>query len=296
MTVSSPLVVAIIQARMASSRLPGKVLLDIAGEPMLGRVARRTQRARLVHQVLIATTTDPGDDAIQAYCERSGFGCFRGNQHDVLDRYYQAALAAHAGVVVRITADCPVIDPALIDQSVLALYGLNGPAAGLPPEVALPAEPRFDFVANRLPPPWGRTFPIGLDTEVCTFAALQRAWREARLPHQREHVMPYLYEPGNSVHVTSLIDVPASAPADAPPGAFRVLRLDHDPDYGDMRWTVDTAEDLALLRRIYAHFGGRDDFAWLDVLCLVQEHPELSEINADVTHKSVHDVDQRFTR
>lgn len=287
-------IVAIIQARMASTRLPGKVLLDIAGEPMLARVVERTQRAQTVAEVVVATTSEASDDAILALCQARGVRCHRGSQHDVLDRYYQAARAAEAEIIVRITADCPAIDAQLIDQVVLALFGLNGRGSSLAGGAGINNDPRFDFAANRLPPPWGRTFPIGLDTEVCTFAALERAWKEASQPHQREHVMPYIYEPQRSVHVTTLVDVPTEAPPETPAGFFRVLRVDHDPDLGALRWTVDTAGDLELMRRIYAHFSGHDDFSWQDILNLFKEQPELAEINAGVSHKSVHDVDQHY--
>src|SRR5512142_82715 len=140
-------VLAIIQARMASSRLPGKVLLDIAGQPMLARVYARTSRSALVDEVLVATTTDPSDDPVAAFCKAHGVAYARGSQFDVLDRYYQAARLHPADVIVRITADCPAIDPALIDDAVATLLGTSARCA-----------PDFDFVANRLPPPFRRSF------------------------------------------------------------------------------------------------------------------------------------------
>ncbi len=131
---------------------------------------------------------------------------------------------------------------------------------------------RYDFAADRLPPPWHLTYPIGLDVEVCTFSGLERAWKEAAQPYQREHVMPYFYDLE---------------------GRFRVKLIHHDPDYGAMRWTVDTPADLELLRRIFDHFGGRDDFTWLDVLALFEREPELAQINADVQAKHLTDFDAR---
>ena len=262
--------IAIVQARMSSSRLPGKVLLDIAGQPMLARVVTRTRRARLVDQVVVATSRDASDDPVAALCAQSNYACYRGSQHDVLDRYYQAACRFAAEVVGRLTADCPVIDPQIIDHTLAAFFGMQDDPLGARPQRF--DELAWDFAANRLPPPWGRTYPIGLDTEVCTFPALRRAWQEASQPYQREHVMPYLYEA---------------------PGRFRVLLVNHDQDYGALRWTVDTPEDLQLLRRIYAAFEGHDDFSWLQVLELYQQHPELAQINAQVHHKSMREVDQR---
>jgi spore coat polysaccharide biosynthesis protein SpsF len=247
---------AIIQARMASSRLPGKVLKDLGGEPMLVRVIERVRRAQLVEVVAVATTGDSGDDPIAALCEQRGYPVWRGSQYDVLDRYYRAAQHLNAGVVVRVTADCPVIDPGVIDLTVSAFF-----QAGV------------DFAANRLPPPWKRTWPIGLDTEVVTFAALERAWKEATEKYQREHVMPYFYDQE---------------------GRFKILVVENDTDYGSLRWTVDTPEDLELLRRIYASFDNRDDFRWKDVLDLFEREPELAQINAGVRHKIGSEVDERL--
>jgi spore coat polysaccharide biosynthesis protein SpsF len=282
-------IIAIIQARMASSRLPGKVMLDIAGEPMLARVVERTSMATTLDRVVVATTTDPNDDPIQEFCTHRGIACFRGSQFDVLDRYYQAARAYAANVIVRITADCPLIDPDLIDHAVISFLGDKLPAE-IDEAEALP----WDFAANRLPPPWGRTYPIGLDVELCTYSALQRAWIEATQTYQREHVMPYLYEPDHSVHFSSLETPTPHEPI--PANHFRVLQINHDPDYGHMRWTVDTAEDLHLVREIFTHFHAANDFKWLDVVRLFEEQPELARINANVTHKHAHDVDTRANK
>lgn len=249
-------VVAIIQARMGSSRLPGKVLLDLAGQPMLAHVIQRTRQAKWVNDVWVATTNDPSDDPIAAFCQAQGCPVYRGSVYDVLDRFYQAALTATADVIVRITGDCPLMDPAVIDQTVQAFVDSGA-----------------DFACNRLPPPARRTWPIGLDVEVCRFAGLARAWREATLPYEREHVMPFFYDTE---------------------GRFQVLVVDHDPDYGAYRWTVDTAEDLALLRAIFAHFGKQTDFTWLDVLALMQQQPDLGKLNAGVRHKLGTEVDDRM--
>jgi spore coat polysaccharide biosynthesis protein SpsF len=266
-------IVAIIQARMGASRLPGKVLLDIGGEPMLVRVVERTRRSRLVDNVVVATTSEVQDDPLADLCAARRYPFYRGSLHDVLDRFYQAARTFGAEVIVRITADCPVIDPALVNETVQMLTTSD-----------------CDYVANRLPPPWGRTYPIGLDVEVCTFAALERAWKEADQPFQREHVMPYLYEgipPESLAHGKSHIAQAVS------PRGFHVALLHHHLDYGSLRWTVDTPEDLELLRRIYSRFGGRDDFSWHDVVALWQREPDLFKVNVSVKHKTAFDVDER---
>jgi len=268
---------------MASSRLPGKVLLDIAGQPMLARVVERARRARTVTQTVVATTVDASDDRVERLCAERGYPCFRGSAQDVLDRYYHAARQFGAEIVVRVTADCPVIDPELIDEVVIALMGEEF-VSGQWTSVSAIAESdlrvdssqqpstRYDFVANRLPPPWGRTYPIGLDVEVCTNSGLEIAWREARLPHQREHVMPFFYDN---------------------PERFRICLVNHDVDLSAYRWTVDTAEDLELLRQVYARFDGGDDFSWLDVLALFEREPELRRINEQVRHKDYRETDER---
>ncbi len=269
-------VVAIIQARMASSRLPGKVLLDIGGEPMLRRVFARTSRARRVDRVLVATTTEASDDPVASYCEAQHIEYSRGSQFDVLDRYYQAALRYQANIVVRITADCPAIDPVLIDSAVAELLGSGDHDA-----------PAFDFVANRLPPPFHRSFPIGLDVEVCTFAALERAWKEGKEPLHREHVMPYLYEGVQLSVCDAHLETGVSS------RGFHVGLLNHVPNLGALRWTVDTPEDLEFMRQVYARFEGHDEFTWEQLLELVEREPQLSAINAAVHHKTLSDVDDR---
>jgi len=250
-----PAVVGIIQARMGSSRLPGKVLKDIGGESMLYRVVVRARRAQSLGRVVVATTTDASDDPVAEFCRDRGFPCYRGHPFDVLDRYYRAALLFSASTIVRLTADCPVIEPGEIDRTVRAFYAAQ-----------------VDFAANRLPPPWKRTTPIGMDTEVVTFAALERAWREADAQYAREHVMPYLYEET---------------------GRFKVLLVDHVPDLGYLRLTVDTPDDLKLIRRIYEHFDNSDEFNLNEIVSLLSRQPELLQINADVIHKSFKDTDER---
>lgn len=250
-----PKIVCIIQARMGSSRLPGKVLKKICGKPMLAWVVERASRSKLVEKVIIATTVSRDDDALEAYCNLSKLFIFRGSEFDVLDRYYQAAKSTAADIVVRLTADCPLIDPALIDETIKVLMENN-----------------LDFAANRLPPPYHRTYPVGLDVEVAAFPALETAWKNADEGFEREHVMPYIYDPKNG---------------------FKFMMIDHDTDLGDYRWTVDTPEDLEFVRQVTKELNCRNDFTWLDVLKLVNENPEIAEINTGITHKSMRDVDSR---
>ena len=263
-------VVAIIQGRMSSSRLPGKILADIVGQPMLTRVFTRTSRATTLDDVLFATTTDASDDPVAEYCDFSGLPFTRGSLYDVLDRYYQAAKGAKADVIVRITADCPVIDPALIDNVVNTLR-----------------EDEYDFACNRLPPPWHRTYPIGLDVEACTFKVLEQAWKKAQEPQHREHAMPYFYEGVELTRQSRTLETGTS------PRGYQIALLHHTTDFGEYRWTVDTPEDLEFMRQVYSRFDGRDDFTWKEVLDLVHDHPELAQINAGVQHKTLKDVDTR---
>ena len=238
-------ILAIIQARMGSGRLPGKVLMDLGGETVLARVVSRLKRSREIDNIVVATTSTPADEAILTECQRLEVGCFRGSEIDVLDRYCQAAHANAAHTVVRITSDCPLIDPPLVDETIRVFR-----------------DERADYASNVFP----RTYPRGLDTEVFTGAALDRAWSEAREPHQREHVTPYLYE-----H----------------PQIFRLASACGKADYSRYRWTLDTREDLHLLRTIYSRFDGCDDFSWQEVLQLMEREPELEELNSQILQKSV---------
>ncbi|MGV8026799.1 MAG: cytidylyltransferase domain-containing protein [Anaerolineaceae bacterium] len=248
-------IVAIIQARMGSSRLPGKVLRDIYGKPMLEWVVERARKASMLSEVAVATTIDQSDDMLEQVCANLCVSCLRGSVFDVLDRYYQAARQCEADVIVRLTADCPLIDPGLIDLVVTRFL-----------------EEKVDFAANRLPPPYERTYPIGLDVEVVAFTALERAWKEAIASHEREHVLPYLYDT---------------------PGRFKILVVDYERNLGNYRWTVDTQPDLRFIQEVVAHLPDKENFSWLDVLKIVEENPQLSEINAGISHKSFLDVDER---
>jgi len=169
----NPKVVAIIQARMSSKRLPNKVLADIAGRPMLWQVVDRVRRVQSLDQVVVATSEGPGDMAIADFCVQNGVQCFRGSHDDVLNRYYQASKLFQADVIIRLTADCPLLDPTVIEKVVQEFL------AG-----------HYDYVSNTLEP----TYPNGLDTEVLRREALERAWCYARLKSERAHVTPYIWK------------------------------------------------------------------------------------------------------
>jgi spore coat polysaccharide biosynthesis protein SpsF len=249
-------VVAIVQARMGSSRLPGKVLSEIVGRPMLSHVMRRAARIKGVDRCIVATTWSEEDQPVVNLCAELGVAYVCGHPTDVLDRFYDAAVEAEADVIVRLTGDCPLLDPD-VSQRTLSAF--------------LQSEPPLDFAANRLPD--HRTYPIGLDTEVCTFEALATAHDEAKAPHQREHVMPYLYEN---------------------PGRFRLRLVDAPRDLSQLRWTVDAPEDLEFVRAVYGALAPDIDFGMADVLKLLESQPGLLSINAQVKHRTMADVDPRF--
>ena len=239
-------IVAIVQARMGSTRLPGKVLLDLAGKSVLARVVERLQRIDVIHEIVVATTKERRDDVIVEECYRNSVPSFRGKEDDVLDRYRQAAHLFGADVVVRITSDCPLIDPEVTAQVVRKFL------------VARP-----DYASNC----FTRRYPRGLDTEVMTAEALDRAWREGNQAHQRAHVTPYIYEN---------------------PEKFKLLSVTAEHDYSHHRWTVDTPEDLELLRAIYERLADKPGFLWNDVLALFDREPELAELNRKVEQKALH--------
>ena len=233
---------------MGSTRLPGKVFMDLEGEPMLVRVVNRVGRAATLNSVIVATTVEPADDQIAEFCADRGWPCFRGSQDDVLDRYYKAAVAHKVDAIVRITSDCPLIEPVVVDR-VVEKFRIN--------------QTEIDYVTNsRLAP---LTFPRGFDTELMSFEALKRAWTEAKEPSEREHVTLYIYR-----H----------------PEIFNIYKLDNDVNYSYMRWAIDTKEDLEFVRCIYEHFG-HDRFSWQEVLAVLEQHPEWLEINQHIRQKEV---------
>lgn len=166
-----PRILAILQARTSSTRLPNKVLMPILGRPMLALQLERLKRCTTFSDLVVATSTDPSDDALAELCAREGVDCFRGSLADVLDRFVCAARPYAPDIVVRLTGDCPLADWALIDEIVTRFVASD-----------------LDYLSNCQPP----SYPDGLDVEVTRFAALETAWREAVLPSQREHVTPFL--------------------------------------------------------------------------------------------------------
>jgi len=229
--------IALIQARMGSNRLPGKVLRQIAGRPMIDWVLTRASRARSLDRVVLATSDHPRDDMLADHVRKLGYEVTRGSESDVLDRFARAAEVTGADILVRITADCPLIDPDLI-EAVVALRAREG----------------VDYASNTDP----ASFPDGLDVEVFTASALVRAASGASLPQDREHVTPYLRR-----------------------DPFQRAVLRHDTNLAGLRWTVDEADDLAVIDRL-ARAIGRDDFTWQEALAHWQAHSEMFADNSGI--------------
>lgn len=242
------MIAAIIQARMGSSRLAGKVLADIGAHPMLWHVVHRVLRCRNVDQVVVATTTNRQDDPIEAFCKREGILCVRGPEHDVLERYFQAATLVKADVVVRITSDCPLVDPEVVDRVVEAFS----------------AAPGCDYASNTL----HYTYPDGLDVEVFSSTALTLARKHAASPLEREHVTPYLR---------------TATKAGKP--LFSLINVENKEEAvpARLRLTVDERADLDFVRLVYARLGAENPFFGLrEVLSLLQQEPELMEVNQNI--------------
>lgn len=235
--------VFVVQARMTSTRLPGKVLMDLDGEPMLKRQLDRLRLCRSADAFVVATTTNPADDPLAELCAREGIGLFRGSESDVLSRYLGAAREAKADVVVRVTSDCPLICPEICDKVVDAL----GDA---------------DYASNTL----RRTYPRGLDTEAFTFAALEKAAREATSAPAREHVTWRIHTEAR--------------------GEFKIRSVEDSDDHSGLRWTVDQPEDLEAVRRLWTGLRLSDKTrGYRDILAYALAHPEIGALNATVEQK-----------
>lgn len=239
---------AFIQARMGSTRLPGKVLKEVLGRPLLDYLVERVAQASEIAEIVILTTTKAADDPIALFCQEKNLPCFRGSEEDVLERYYQCALQRKPDGVVRITADCPVIDPEVIDQ-VVAVFRESWPA--------------LDYVSNGLE----RTFPRGLDVEVFSYEALEIAYLNGKLPEEREHVTPFIYR-----H----------------PELFNFKNVSLSPSMAQHRWTVDTPEDFELIKLLIEHlYPEKTKFRLKDMLELISRHPEWSKLNAHIEQKKL---------
>lgn len=240
--------IAIIQARMGSTRLPGKVLKTVMNKTLLEYQLERIKRSLLIDEIVVATTKNENDDPIVALCEQLDTKVYRGSETDVLSRYYEAAAKYKADIIVRLTSDCPLIDPDVVDNVI---------------EMYLDSKGTIDYVSNT----FERTFPRGLDTEVFSFEALEKAKKHAILERDREHVTAYLY---------------------TNPEKFRLDSLKMSKDLGHHRWTVDTEEDFIFIKKIIeAVYVRNPQFTTQNVLNLLEKNPTWLKINEHVEQKKL---------
>lgn len=241
-------VVAIVQARIGSTRLPGKVLKDILGKPMLWHMVNRLRFSNKIGDIVLAIPDSAQDDRLEQFAKELGLKYFRGSEDDVLSRYYQAAAKFGGDVIVRLTSDCPLIDPGVTDRVIEE--HLNSDA---------------DYTSSCI----NRTFPRGLDTEVFNFEPLKRAYKEAERDYEREHVTPYI-----RLHpeIFKLKSVEATGKLRRP----------------DLRLSVDTEEDLKLIREIFKQLYREGKIFYIeDVIDFVNKYPKLAVINAHVRQKEL---------
>ena len=241
-------VTAIIQARMGSTRLPGKILKKVEGKPLLAIQLERLQASKELDQIVIATTNEKQDDVIAQFCEVQGINYYRGSEQDVLKRYYEAAKTFGGEIIVRLTSDCPIIDPQIVDE-VIVFYKKNRLI--------------YDYVSNTVE----RTYPRGLDTEVFSFKAMEKAYFEASLESEREHVTLYLH---------------------TNPDVFSIGSWKGKEDYSEHRWTVDTPEDFELIKlileKLYLH---NPLFSLEDTIAVMLQNPTWKKINEHIEQKKV---------
>ena len=244
---SYPAIVVIVQARMSSSRLPGKVMLPLLHQPLLGRMLERLRYCQTPFTTVVATSTDPTDDVIEQFCRTENIPVYRGSLDDCLDRHYQVASKWNADIAVKIPSDCPLIDPRIVDQTLR--FFLDNPD-------------QYDFVSNLHPATW----PDGNDVEIMTRSCLYRAWNEATKPLEREHTTPYIWDTASD--------------------SFRIgnvswaTGLDYSMSH---RFTIDYPDDYAFIRTVYEElYPGKPDFSCDDILLLLRQKPEIYQINADL--------------
>ena len=238
------MIAAIIQARMGSTRLPGKVLMDLNGIPMLQYQVDRVVKSKLIEQVVVATSTLPQDDEIATFCKKNNIAFFRGSENDVLSRYYEASVEYKADIIVRLTADCPLIDPAVIDMTI-GLFTKNS----------------LDYSVNTVPPATS-CFPDGSDVEVFSIQALERANQEATSKEDREHVTFYFWKSEEK-------------------DTFKIAQLGNHENWSKYRFTVDYPEDYEVVLKIDQELKKRNQFGTLEeIINILKEHPEIVDLNS----------------
>lgn len=237
------MILAIIQARMGSTRFPGKILMEIDGKPLLQYQIDRIKESLLLDRIVVATSTVRRDDVIEEFCIKNDINCFRGSENDVLNRYYNCARKFNASIVVRLTADCPLIDPKIIDET-----------------ISLFLESKVDFAANTAPPETSM-YPEGVDVEVFSYHALSRAERECENSLDREHVTLYFWRYNEN---------------------FSTIQLKRDTDVSKYRITIDYAEDFAVMEFLISELKRQNKYGYLDdIVAILNENPEIRKLNSD---------------
>lgn len=231
---------ALVQARIGSTRLPGKVMKLINKTPVIELLLNRLSKSEKIDQIIVATSVSKENDRLVAHVNKLGFKCYRGSEDDVLDRFYNAAVKFNGDNIVRITADCPLIDPALIDELLEAFLSKDS----------------VDYFSNALRP----TYPDGLDVEVFSFEGLEKSWREAKKPSEREHVTPYFHNSNK----------------------FKIANMGYHVDHSKERWTLDEESDFIVITNIFNYFYPRNDFSWQEVIELREQQPHLFEYNKHI--------------
>jgi spore coat polysaccharide biosynthesis protein SpsF len=238
---------AIIQARTGSTRLPNKILMDLCGKPILWHVIERLKAVKQIDEVIVATTDLKGDDGVYDECKKWGVSCVRGDSGNVLSRYYKAYSEYPCDVIIRVTADCPMIDPGVCD-ALISFFKSNN----------------YRYASTIDPDPEKRTFPRGLDCEIFEAALLKEAYENANEDYEKEHVTPYMYWKNKSI------------------GHF----VNEGKNYSHLRWTVDTPEDYELIKSIYeAVYPTNPLFSWTDIITAYDTHSEWLLVNKDVEQK-----------
>lgn len=240
--------VAIIEARMTSTRLPGKIMIPVLGKPLLELLVERLKRAKLLNQIVIATTQNSSDDVVEQLAHRLGVGCFRGSEEDVLDRVLRAARTYNVDIIVEVTGDCPLMDPIILDQIIHTYQTKN-----------------VDYVSNILE----RTYPRGMDIQIFSTAVLEKVSRLTNDPIDHEHVSLYIHE---HPEIFTLANVKSDLPENK----------------WDIRLTVDTQEDFQLIKAIFDSLYPRNpEFTLHEILDLLEKRKELLNLNQNIQQKKV---------
>ncbi|QIZ73125.1 cytidylyltransferase domain-containing protein [Oxynema aestuarii] len=234
------------QARMTSTRLPGKVLKTVLDKPLLQYHLEQLQQVRLADRIIVATTTNATDNPIIQWCDRLAIAYYRGSENDVLSRYYHAAKTYQIDPIIRVTSDCPLIDPEIVDRLIQSY---------------LDSQPPVDYFSNCLE----RTYPRGMDAEIFSFKSLEEAFQEATAQPDREHVTPFIYRQ---------------------PQRYRIAHLKDKKNNSHHRWTVDTPEDFQLIEKIIKSLSRSEEkLTFKNCLILLENHPEWSKINTHIEQK-----------